>query len=660
MRSALRSTASPACLDLLKATKLDPRRSELARIAQSSADALLSQINDILDFSKIEAGKLELESVRFDLRLLLEDVAEMFVCRANEKGVELACHVSPELPTNVLGDPERVRQVIINLVNNAMKFTAQGEVAIRASLVSHQADDRGCLATVRVSVRNTGIGISAEQQRRLFSSFSQVDASITRKYGGTGLGLAICKQLVALMQGRIGVESQAGKGSTFWCELPLFVVEDSSVSDRVVPGDLAALRVLAVDDTPTNLEILHDQLQSWGFEFVAATDANMGLSVMRAEAEAGRPFQLAILDQQLPDMDGLELAAAIKADPLLRDIPLLMLTSLGDNLEPQEASRLGMSGILTKPIRQSRLFDSIVHAIRRVPVRNTLCAMPSGGASQLTGWRSGARVLIADDNEINRLVTGEMLASEGYSYDLATNGREAIKALHEHRYDAVLMDCQMPEMDGFEATREIRRLESEGSLNSSAHGRVAIIALTANAVRGDREKCLAADMDDYVTKPIDRGQLLATLDAHVRPRMAELESAPVASLGIDQEVACPTVGGTASICVEGLLERCQGDWGFAAKMLRKFQARTPGEVAEIKRALVARDAHTAGHLATPCAGAAGMLSIVHLQQLAGQIETLASEQQITGTLDCMVGLEEETHRVFDQLEQMLNQSENSP
>jgi Amt family ammonium transporter len=370
---------------------------------------------------------------------------------------------------------------------------------------------------------------------------------------------------------------------------------------------------------------------------------------------------LVILDQQMPDMDGMELAVAIKADPLLRDVPLLMLTSIGGNLEPHEASRLGLSGVLTKPIRQSRLFDSIVDAIRRAPVRDASCATPAGGTDQVTTWRAAARVLVVDDNEINRLVTGEMLASEGYNYDLATNGREAIEALHVQRYDAVLMDCQMPEMNGFEATREIRRLEAEGSVAAFAHRRVSIIALTANAVRGDREKCLAAEMDDYVTKPIDRGQLLATLDAHVRPRLAQHELAAVAPQAVGQaKVACPTVSETASICVQGLLERCQGDSGFAAKMLRKFQASAPGEITKIRRALVAHDAQTAGRLAHTLRGASGMLSIERIQQLAEQIETFANEQGVTDALECMADLEVESQRVFDQLEQILEQLENSP
>ncbi len=268
-----------------------------------------------------------------------------------------------------------------------------------------------------------------------------------------------------------------------------------------------------------------------GIRVFGSNQRSYGAVCHAAETAAGKPFQLVILDQQMPDMDGTELALAIKADPLLREIPLLMLTSLGGNLEPHEISRLGLSGVLTKPIRQSRLFDSIIHAVRRVSVRNAPGIAPPCETEQNTSWHCTARMLVVDDNEINRLVTGEMLASEGYNYDLATNGHEAIEALLAHRYDAVLMDCQMPEMDGFEATREIRRLEAAGSHTTLAHGRVSVIALTANAVRGDREKCLAANMDDYVTKPIDRGQLLATLDAHVRPRLADRESAPTASQG---------------------------------------------------------------------------------------------------------------------------------
>lgn len=643
-------------LDLLGDTSLDSRQERYVRIARSSADALLCLINDILDFSKIEAGKLELDCVPFDLRLLLEDVAEMFVIPADEKGVELSCHILADVPAGVRGDPERIRQVLINLVNNALKFTASGEVALRAALVSREADDRGLLATVRLSVRDTGIGISAEQQQRLFAPFSQVDASISRKFGGTGLGLAICRQLVELMGGRIGVDSRADQGATFWCELPLPIVEVPS--QHGVPDNLRALRVVAVDDTPTNLEILRDQLQSWGYEFTPAVDAQSALQALRDAAHGDRPFQLAILDQQLPDMDGLELAAAIKADASLRDLPLLMLTSLDSGLEPQQLKRAGLSGVLTKPIRQSRLFDSIIGAMQRapaaVPTQQPTATAPERAAARL----SSQRLLVADDNEINRLVTGEMLASAGYTFDLACTGREAVDAHAQHRYALILMDCQMPELDGFEATREVRRHESEQQHSANVdRPHTPIIALTANAVHGDREKCLAAGMDDYVTKPIDRAELLTAIARHVRqpaPLPAAIHCNESNSTAADRfNNSCDA--SRLPLDEALLLERCSGDRAFATTVLRKFQSRVPLDIEQIKQAVATQNCDSTGRLAHALRGTAGNLSALAVQQVVERLESLAREEQLEQAPQCVAQLEAEVHRLIDSIDQLIEQ-----
>ncbi len=583
-------------LDLLTGTALDARQDRYARIARTSADTLLSQINDILDFSKIEAGKLELDCTTFDLRLLVEDVAEMFVLRAQSKGVELSCHVLPDVPANVLGDPERIRQVLINLVNNALKFTEQGEVAIRIELVSRAADDRGCVAKVKLSVRDTGIGMTPEQQQRLFTAFTQVDASISRKYGGTGLGLSICRQLVELMGGNIGVQSQQGDGSTFWCTIPLHVVGDRGVNRQQLMASLSALRVLAVDDTPTNLEILSDQLLSWGFELATATDAASALSLIRQADHAGSPFQLAILDRQLPDMDGLDLAAKIKSDPVSRHLPMLMLTSLDTALLPDQLRLAGLSGMLTKPIRQSRLFDSIVNAVQ--PAQPSMAVAPTPAVPLVTVestnvCRAAVRLLIAEDNEINRLVVGEMLTAAGYRYDMVVNGGEAIEAAKKQCYDVVLMDCQMPELDGFEATHEIRRLEAAGTPFGRSGVPLTVIALTANAIQGDREKCLAMGMNDYITKPINRITLLTALDDLARGIGPAPVESPVVTIAPSITESAPTVDectmtppgqSVSAIDLDSLLERCSGNRDFVGRMLTKLRTRVPVDFQEIQQA----------------------------------------------------------------------------
>jgi len=487
--------------------------------------------------------------------------------------------------------------------------------------------------------------MTPQQQQRLFACFSQVDASISRKYGGTGLGLSICKQLVEMMGGRIGVDSQAGEGSTFWCEIPLCVAAAGEMQQRGIPDELKSLRVLAVDDTPTNLEILRDQLHSWGFAFAPAADAGSALESMRKSARQGRPFQLAILDQHLPDMDGLDLAAAIKDDPLLRDTPLLMLTSVDFDMGSEQTRKVGLAGLLTKPIRQSRLFDAIVDVMQHSSGQGPRHGSPSATAGEpnATGARAAAgNVLIVEDNEINRMVTGEILSNAGFHYDLACDGREAVDALKQKCYDVVLMDCQMPRMDGFEATREIRRLEIHGTLeHCKVRSRIAIVALTANAVQGDRDTCLAAGMDDYITKPINRNQVLAVLEAHLpKPAAATTPVAqPEPAVVID---------------VDDLLERCSGNRRFAGNMLRKFRASIPGELAQIKAAVSAADSPTARRVVHTLRGTAGNLSARCLHRVAEEIETLIKDDQIDAVHGNLVHLETEVDRLFASIDGLLN------
>ncbi len=464
-------------LELLTGTALNVQQQRYARVAKTSADALLSLINDILDFSKIEAGKLDLDAVDFDLHLLLEDMAEMFAQRVEAKRLELALHIRPEVPTTVNGDPDRLRQVLVNLINNAIKFTETGEVVIRAFVECNIDQD----VMVRFAVQDTGIGIPRDRMHRLFKSFSQVDTSTTRKYGGTGLGLAVSQRLVELMGGTIGVESEPGKGSTFSFNVRLGRRPD--VCRRQVRSNLNGLRVLGVDDNATNLEILESVLDGWGFEYDTAADGPTAIKKMHRAAAAGRPFQLAILDMQMPDMDGVELAQRIKQSPDLNKTTLLILTSLGQHMSVDEMSSIGLAGYLTKPLRQSRLFDAIVDATAGdVQVPKSL-APPVDQEGERANGLAQARILLAEDNEVNQAVAYEILARAGCHCDIANNGREALEAVRTRQYDVVLMDCQMPQMDGFEATRAIRALEASGATTAAAE-----IALSAGARRSSHSR----------------------------------------------------------------------------------------------------------------------------------------------------------------------------
>jgi CheY-like chemotaxis protein/HAMP domain-containing protein len=490
---------------LLLETDLDAEQKEFAETVRRSGEALLTIINDILDFSKIEAGRLELESIDFDLPLVCEEVVSLMAERAGSKRLELACLVRHDVPGTVRGDPGRLRQILLNLVGNAIKFTPRGEVVLRARL----AGKRQGTATVRFEVVDTGIGMGPEALSRLFQPFSQADSSMSRRYGGTGLGLAICRQLAELMGGRISAESRPGEGSLFWLEIPIHEAAAPPTSPPLARGGLSGLRVLIVDDNRTNRQILREQVQSWGMRAEEAEDGPGALETLRAAGQGGRAFDVALLDLQMPGMDGLELARAIRRDAGLAATRLVVLTSAGLRGHAAESKRIGISAYLTKPVRQSQLHDCL--AMVMTPAAKTPSARR--GATPLVtrhtldeaSSRSRLRVLVADDNETNQMVAVRMLSNLDCRADVAANGLEAVEALSRIAYDLVLMDCQMPEMDGYEATRAIRR--GEGGRGT----RIPVIAMTANAMHGDREKCLEAGMDDYISKPVRKEDLEAVV-----------------------------------------------------------------------------------------------------------------------------------------------------
>jgi two-component system, sensor histidine kinase and response regulator len=504
---------------LLMDTELSPIQREFAETIRLSADSLLTVINDILDFSKMEAGKLAFETLDFDLVETVEGALDMFAERARHKGIELACELPADLPRRLKGDPGRLRQVITNLLSNALKFTEKGEVVVRVSRES-ETDTH---AVIKVSIKDTGIGIPDVVLGRLFQAFTQADNSTTRRFGGTGLGLAISKQLVELMGGKIGVLSECGVGSTFWFSVTL---EKQMGPEEPPPSiyfrDLFDLRVLVVDDNATNRQILRHQLFAWKMQKGSAANGFEALELLRNAVADRKPYDLAILDMQMPEMDGMTLARAIKADPSIASTRLIILTSMGYMHTQDELKSAGVDAYLIKPVKQSRLFDCLVDVLGRAAAEHAFTKQPKNAspvAPAQAATPSGTRILLAEDNIVNQRVALAQLKGLGFNADAVANGLEVLSALNQVPYDLIFMDCQMPEMDGYEASRIIR--QSERGQFVSWKAPIRIVAMTANAMTGDREKCLAAGMDDYLSKPVRKAELQSALMKWILPPRAE-------------------------------------------------------------------------------------------------------------------------------------------
>ncbi len=487
--------------ELLLDTDLDDEQLEYADIVKNSGESLLALINDILDFSKIESGKLEFEMIDFQLRTTLESAANLLSVKAVDKDLEFLCFISPDLPLSVKGDPGRLRQVIINLAGNAIKFTEEGEVAVFAE--SLYETDHGVMLKIRIS--DTGIGISKKQIQDIFSPFTQAETNTTRIYGGTGLGLSISKQLVEKMGGEIGVESEKQKGSTFWFTAWL---EKAETVNNLVPvfTDLTNVKVLVVDSNTTNRFLITTYLKTWGCRFSQTADAETAFKMLVDAAKTSEPFQVAVLDMTTTDESSESLGSRIKADKNIFATCLILMTSIGNKGDAKRFSGIGFSGFLSKPIRQNVLHDAIALALGRSEQPETGYKKPIITQYVVSEARkSNTRILLVEDDKINQAVAKGILNKLGYSCDVATDGQEALESLARSPYDLVLMDCRMPVMDGFTTTREIRNSEL-GIQN------LPIIALTAYAIKGDREKCLAAGMDDYISKPINPGELAEKLN----------------------------------------------------------------------------------------------------------------------------------------------------
>ncbi len=503
--------------ELLLTTTLDVRQHHLTQTIQQSGEALLAVINDILDFSKIEAGKLKLEQLDFDVQDTVENAVELFAMPAQRKGLELTSHIPETIPPALRGDPIRLRQTLLNLISNAIKFTQRGEIHVRVEAV----DETETAVTLRFAVRDSGVGIPAEAQGRIFEAFSQADGSTTRRFGGTGLGLTIVKELVALMKGQVGVESQPGQGSTFWFTA-VFARQSVETRAQNMEHTLVDKRILVVDDMATNREILDDHLRAWGALPTLASSGKEALEYLQAAVDSQQMFDMAVLDLHMPDMDGLQLACAIRSDQQLAELRLLMLTSVSYDADASGAP--DVDSWVTKPIRKNLLRRALLGLLqggRRVHAR------PAATPATLTdpAQSNVAHILLVEDTPVNREVATGMLEFLGHQVEGVENGRLAVEAAARQRFDLILMDCQMPEMDGFAATAAIR--QQEAKTVGARH--LPIIALTANAMEGDRARCLAAGMDDYLAKPFTVAQLQTLLTQWVTPKQpaaADDELAP--------------------------------------------------------------------------------------------------------------------------------------
>ncbi|MCX4239906.1 hybrid sensor histidine kinase/response regulator [Paraliomyxa miuraensis] len=564
-------------LGLLLDSKLEQRQREHAEIAHTSGVALLDLLNDILDFSKIEAKQMQLEAVPFNLRALVEDVLDQAAIDADAKDVELVCRYLPDTPADVIGDHGRVRQILLNLVSNAVKFTDEGHVLVEVQhLPRNVGPDR-----FRIEVQDTGVGVPEDRRDAIFEHFQQVDMSTTRTHGGTGLGLAIVKDLSSLMGGEVGLSPSPDGGSTFWVSLPLEVVEGAPSQVRV-PASLSGARILVVDDHVVNRRILVEQFSRWGLRVEACSSGAEALEVARRASAQARPFGLAILDFHMPNMDGLELGRTIKADPGLRDMVLVMLSSVTHRAGTEELEAAGFSGYLVKPAHQSDLMDvlSTVWGNRPAgPTRAPIAVSTSYSrfhAQVRPLGESRARVLVIEDNAVNQKVAQRMLEQLGCRIDVAGDGRAALEMIESIPYDLVFMDVQMPIMDGLEATAEIRRREGD------AGPRLPIVAMTAHALVTDRERCLEVGMNDYISKPVRRRDLLRVLREHGawQEEPARPSPAPAAAPPCDLSGLRETFGDDEDELRELLLEYLEQT---QQQLAHVFEAHREGDAEALRR-----------------------------------------------------------------------------
>ena len=615
---------------------LDENQRNIFQVITKEADSLLSIINEVLDFSKIEAGKFELEEIPFDLRHLIEDVANSFAYRAEQKGLRFISFLGPDVPDQLIGDPSRLRQILVNLAGNALKFTNEGEIYIKGEL-GEDPEDR---VKIRVSVKDTGIGISKDKQATIFESFIQADGSTTRKYGGTGLGTTIAKQLVEMMGGEIGLESEEGKGSTFWFTAVFTKQEEKKPILTGKEFDLSKLKVLVVDDNQTNRFILTEYLRSWGCLPVETMGGKEALLILRDSVSSEEPFDLILTDFEMPEMSGFDLAMEIKTIENLKEVPIIVLTSAGRKGDGKSCREIGINGYLTKPIRQDDLRKAIV-SVLGLSMGQDIGTLPELVTRHTVAedYRKEVWILLAEDYPTNQQVAMRHLQRAGYQVDLAENGQQAVEAYKRKSYDLILMDIQMPVMDGYEATHEIRKLEIEKSQieteKRSTHNSTTrplnhlpiIIAMTAHAIEGYKERCLEAGMDDYIAKPLRRKELLTMVDkwtGTIEDRQSK---------------------GSAPMNFEKAVEEFEGDKEFLMEVLEGFLDNVRAQIETIHHAISNGDAEVVWKEAHSIKGGAANLTADKLSKIAFELEKVGKSSTLEEGGEVLERLQKEFYRL---------------
>lgn len=622
--------------DILLRSKLDRDQQEQLLVVRDAGHVLVGLINDILDFSKIEAGKMLIESIDFELQNVVEGVAELLLPQVHSKDLSLLTYVDPAIPLAVRGDPGRLRQILVNLVSNAVKFSEHGEVVVRALLEKETGDQ----IVVKFTVSDRGPGITEDDSARLFQPFVQVDGSTTRKYGGTGLGLSICKRLIHLMDGNIGVVSSPGSGATFWFTLP-FQTATRQPTEAPMPAQLSRARILIVDDEPTSVEIVHAYLDSRGIQNACAGGGQQALKMLKEAAATGNDFNIALVDLLMPEMNGIELAAKIKSDKNLANVKLIMLTALDWSGHDDNSVGLGFDAYLRKPVRQSHLLDCLAAMMSGC---QTAAIAHSCATGESTLVHTGL-VLLAEDHPANQMVAELQLSELGFSTHIVSNGREAVESVRQNRYDLILMDCQMPEMDGYAATSEIRKIEHQNG------GRTPIIAMTAHAMVGDKDACLAAGMDDYISKPVELDSLRRVLSQWLpaelrkgptaeppsRPPAEDNQSQPMEPL-IQHATSSPPADETnaeVDYAPEEIIDLAQINELYGPdktpRLLSIYMEESESSIRQMEEALEASDADALRRAAHKQKGASGA---VRAEQLRGLCELLEHQARNVEISNC--------------------------
>ncbi|MEW6088836.1 MAG: response regulator [bacterium] len=618
-------------------TKLTEEQRDFLLTVKNSTYALLDIVNDILDFSKIESGKLSLDIIDFNLRLTVEEVADVLAAQASSKNLELVCLVSHEVPSLLNGDPGRIRQILLNLGSNAVKFTQKGEVVIRAELQEETED----FAAVHFSVTDTGIGIAKEKTGIIFEKFMQVDGSTTRKYGGTGLGLAISKRLTELMGGQIGFESEPGRGSKFWFILPL-KKQKQKEEKTLLPPDIKGTRILIADDNEANRIILTRMVEAFGCYAESVSSGAEAIRKLRDSVKLQKPFKVLLLDMQMPGMDGEQTTIIIKNIPEIKNTAIVILSSLGTRGDVPSLQRTGIRSYLIKPVKQTLLFD-ILAAITRLPeIKEEKEIHPVITRHTINEMKfQNIRILLAEDNPVSRKTALIILNKAGFKADAAENGLEAVRLAGKNKYDIILMDIQMPEMDGFEAVKLIRSQEKNSGKN-------VIIAMTAHALKGDREHCLDAGMDDYISKPIDPQELLKLIKKWIKPEILSLSPQQENKPG-EKNTAGETGPANYPVDLNDAMKRFGSDKNFFKELARDFLCYIPKQVDLLEESCRANNIDMLKNYAHSIKGAAGNISATRIFSTALNIEQQCRENNISGVSTLIEDLKKEILKLEDFL-----------